>query len=206
MWGYMYESSMHNAAETSDKPPALLSSEVEKYLEPRIEPEIVLCLKKRPSADMDEHSLLDCVDWIGTGFEIVQSPYPQWNFELPDTIACGGLHAGFYLGHTVKLANSPKQLLDWVNAFKTATLTLRCDGGFISSGLTNTVLGSPLLALKEILAVIENHPAAEDVQIQAGEMIATGTITDAFPVKPGQIWESSFGGDLPLEDTTITIV
>ena len=43
------------------------------YCEPRVEPEIVIALKSTPSADMDERTIANCIDWIAPGFEIVDS-------------------------------------------------------------------------------------------------------------------------------------
>ena len=49
------------------------------FAEPRIEPEIMFGLSKAPSPNMAKPALLDCIDWIALGYEIVQSIYPGWN-------------------------------------------------------------------------------------------------------------------------------
>jgi 2-oxo-3-hexenedioate decarboxylase len=36
----------------------------------------------------------------------------------------------------------------------------------------------------------------------AGEVVTTGTITDALPVKPGETWSTEISG-LPLQNLTI---
>jgi hypothetical protein len=51
--------------------------------QPKIEPEIVFGLGAAPLAGMDERELLDCVDWIALGFELVSSIYPDWNSGPP---------------------------------------------------------------------------------------------------------------------------
>ena len=57
--------------------------------EPRIEPEIVFRLAVAPVAGMDERALLESVDWVAHGFEVVQStghcqglPGPGFSFSI----------------------------------------------------------------------------------------------------------------------------
>ena len=57
------------------------------FAEPRIEPEIVFGLSAAPSPDMDEAALMDCIDWVAHGYEIVQSIFPRWKFKPEDTVA-----------------------------------------------------------------------------------------------------------------------
>ena len=46
-------------------------------VQPRIEPEIVFKLKAAPSLTDEPLRLLDAVEWIAAGFEIVQSHFPK---------------------------------------------------------------------------------------------------------------------------------
>ena len=39
--------------------------------------------------------------------------------------------------------------------------------------------------------------------LAAGEIVTTGTLTDAWPVAPGEIWASDYG-TLGLEGLTVT--
>jgi len=57
--------------------------------EPRIEPEIVFRLAAAPVAGMDERTMLESVDWVAHGFEVVQStghcqglPGPGFSFSI----------------------------------------------------------------------------------------------------------------------------
>jgi len=184
MWGWMYEGSV-------DVEPSEHSVPADAFVLPRIEPEILLHLTTAPSAAMDESELLACCDWIGTGFEIVQSPFPDWRFKLADAAAAGALHAGFWVTETAPVGNG----FDWIEGLKTATCDLLRDGESVGAGRMDVVLGGPLLALKAILAVIENDPDAPSVA--AGELIATGTLVDGIPVAAGERWESRIEG-LPL--------
>src|SRR5215472_14184786 len=74
------------------------------FAEPRIEPEIMFGLGKTPSANMDKSALLDCIDWIALGYEIVQSIFPGWKFALSDTIAANALHGALLVGNRHAIA------------------------------------------------------------------------------------------------------
>jgi len=86
MWGYVYDRTVHYRAELGD----IFS--LMHLVEPRIEPEIVFRLAVAPVAGMDERTLLESVDWVAHGFEVVQSIFPGWRFSVPDTVAAFGLH------------------------------------------------------------------------------------------------------------------
>jgi 2-oxo-3-hexenedioate decarboxylase len=51
-----------------------------------------------------------------------------------------------------------------------------------------------------VLARYPTHPP-----LQPGEIITTGTITDAWPVTPGERWSSDYG-ELPLRGLTLQFV
>jgi 2-oxo-3-hexenedioate decarboxylase len=77
---------------------------VRDFAEPRIEPEIMFGLRNAPSPNMNEPALLDCIDWIALGYEIVQSIYPGWQFAASDTIAANGLHGALLVGNRHEIA------------------------------------------------------------------------------------------------------
>ena len=74
IWGYVYDSTVHELGNTASLP-------LTGFSEPRIEPEIVCGLARAPAPDMDEPALLSCVEWVAHGFEIVQSIFPRWQFS-----------------------------------------------------------------------------------------------------------------------------
>src|SRR5690606_9212138 len=75
IWGPMYAAGImaRSAGEIASLSAAL-------FVEPRIEPEIVLRVAAPPRAGMSDAELLGCIDAVGHGFEIVQSIYPGWKF------------------------------------------------------------------------------------------------------------------------------
>ena len=67
--------------------------------------------------------------------------------------------------------------------------------------LGEIVLGSPLAALGHLVALLSTQPEA--APLAAGEIISTGTLTDAHPVAPGEAWSTEIRG-LPLSGMRLT--
>ncbi len=169
------------------------------YVEPRIEPEIVLGLVAAPEADMDEMELMSCIGWVAHGFEIVQSLFPGWAFRFEDCVAAFGLHAGLLVGPRVAVA--PADHAVWLERLSTFSLHLSRDGIEVDVGHAANVLDGPVSALRYLVEVISLDPGA--TPLSAGEIITTGTVTRAFPVYSGERWTTSLHGiDLPGMDVT----
>ena len=92
IWGYVYDRTVRDL--TSDPHEVSLKG----LAEPRIEPEIMFGLGAPPVPGMDEQELIGCIDWVAHGFEIVQSIFPNWSFQAPDTVAAYGLHGRLFIG------------------------------------------------------------------------------------------------------------
>lgn len=190
MWGTMYESTCVRATGSS----ATCSlARYKTFCEPRIEPEIAFGLKRSLSSKDSLEEILAGIEWIAHGFEIVHTHYPGWRFEASDTKADNGLHGAYFLGDP----KSPKELgaglIEKLAGFKVELLR---DGEVRDRGTGANVLGSPLSALRHLLAVLEKD--RHTTTIQPGEIVTTGTLTDAQPVKPGETWTTRLEGlDLP---------
>jgi len=57
-------------------------------------------------------------------------------------------------------------------------------------GIGANVLGSPLLALAFLIEVLDQ----QGEKLQPGEIVTTGTLTDAHPVAPGEAWSTDLHG------------
>jgi 2-keto-4-pentenoate hydratase len=183
IWGAMYAHSVTPAANLA------AGFSLRPFVQPKIEPELVLHLHRTPPLGADESTLLSCIDWIAHGFEIVQSHFANWKFTAADAVADGSLHGALLLGE-------PQFLTTWgsdVQAqLRTCELALFCDGQHVQSGVGSNVLGSPLAALAHLVALLaEQGPQAA---LQAGEMVTTGTVTAAYDVAPGQTWHTTLHG------------
>jgi 2-oxo-3-hexenedioate decarboxylase len=180
IWGHVYDTTVTDAT----------SLDLAGLLQPRIEPEIQLHFARTPPITQDESAILACVDWIACGFEIVQCPFPDWTFTAADSVAAYALHGRLVVGRRVQVAD----LEDVVAKLRRFTLTLSRDDQVQATGNGSDVLDSPLLAVAHLLEV---------APIQAGEIVTTGTLTNAFPVEAGQTWSSTVDG-LEVPGTTVT--
>jgi len=160
-----------------------------RFVNPRIEPEVVFKLKAPVPASEDPLDLLSAVEWMAPGFEVVQSPFPEWKFKLPDCTAAFGLHGGLVVGTTMAITDADRAKI--ANLLPRATVTLSRDGKIVERGAGANVLGSPALALGYLAQAIVKQP--QFPRLAAGEIVTTGTITDAWPVKNGEIWSSDYG-------------
>jgi 2-oxo-3-hexenedioate decarboxylase len=171
------------------------------YLEPRIEPEIVLGLSAPPTADMDEAALMSCIGWMAHGFEIVQSLFPAWRFKGADCVAAFGLHGALLCGPKLAIQASARNgVLQALTGF---TIELSRDGTVIDTGQASNVLGGPVSALRHLVQAIAADPEA--APLLPGDVITTGTVTRAFPVRPGERWTTIVTGlDLPGMDVSFS--
>jgi 2-oxo-3-hexenedioate decarboxylase len=184
IWGYVYDSTVRDL-EGADAAFALAG-----LAQPRIEPEIVFKLEAAPTADMDESALLDCIEWVAHGFEIVQSIFPGWRFAPADTVAGFGLHGALLIGPRRPIA--PPNATDWRRSLAGFEIDLLRDGAVIDHGRAANVLDGPVSALRHLVALLAEDRA--NPPLAAGEIVTTGTLTRAFPVAPGERWSTRLAG------------
>src|ERR1700719_2296852 len=133
IWGYVFDRSVRDLAATEALPLAPFS-------EPRIEPEIVFGLAAAPSAQMDETALSSCIEWVGLGFEIVQSIFPGWKFSAADTVAANGVHGALLIGPRHPFA---PDMAEWQPTLSAFEIDLNCGGRLIDRGRGEKALGGP---------------------------------------------------------------
>ncbi len=190
IWGYATDRTTRALAQTA-------TINAADFPEPRIEPEIMFGLRTAPSPDMSVDALLDCIDWLALGYEIVQSIYPGWKFTAADVVAANGVHGCLLIGNRHAVAPRKTEWLQELAAFKVA---LHCDGTVSQRGGGALVLGSPLNALSHLVDLLAKDP--HNSPLRVGEIISTGTLTLAMPVSAGQTWTAKASG-IPLEDISI---
>jgi 2-oxo-3-hexenedioate decarboxylase len=81
------------------------------------------------------------------------------------------------------------------SALPRVEMVLRKGDEIVDRGIGEIVLGSPLSALGHLVELLARQPWA--APLAAGEIISTGTFTDAHPVAPGEAWRTELTG-LPL--------
>jgi 2-oxo-3-hexenedioate decarboxylase len=165
---------------------------------PRIEPEVVFGFAQPPQPGMDEAALLGCLAWVAHGIEIVQSHCDGWQFTAPDTVADGALHARLFVGPRRPVSDWPTLGAD----LAAMPMGLACDGREVDRGVGANVLDGPLTALR--LWVDEMARRTPAWRVAAGDLVSTGTITDAWPIAAGQRW-TTHPGDARLPGLTLEV-
>jgi 2-oxo-3-hexenedioate decarboxylase len=190
IWGYITNRTTHELAST----PAL---RIEDFVAPRIEPEIMFGLRAAPLPGMSEAALLDCIEWVAFGYEVVQSIFPGWKFAAPDAVAAHCVHGALVIG--ARHAIAPRKT-EWQHELAKFSVELYCNGKLSQTGSGALVLDSPLLALRSLPELLAND--MHNPPLRAGEIISTGTLTLAMPVSAGESWTAKVSG-IPLEDIAL---
>jgi 2-oxo-3-hexenedioate decarboxylase len=182
IWGFVYDTTLFRPR--GGRASAGLAS----FAAARIEPEIVLHFKAPPPVTRDEAAIVDCIDWIALGFEIVHSPFPDWKFKVADTVAANGMHGTLIVGDPVAVASIP----DCAKRLREFRVALRKGDAVAAEGGGANVLDSPLLALAHFVDVLARLP--QFPPLAAGEVVTTGSLTSALLVAPGETWSTTLSG------------
>ncbi|MBF6567886.1 MAG: 4-oxalocrotonate decarboxylase [Candidatus Binataceae bacterium] len=141
---------------------------------PRVEPEIVVTMRKRlqgPGATAAD--VIDALGDVRCGIEILDSRYENFKFTLQDVVADNASSGRFVLGKSVIAASQ-------IDLVKEACV-LKIDGQQVAAATGEAVMGHPA----EAIAWAANFLADRGQAIEAGWIIMTGGMTDAYPIKPG---------------------
>ncbi|MGI4847193.1 MAG: 2-keto-4-pentenoate hydratase [Janthinobacterium lividum] len=199
IWAPMYESTVRYAVDNHG------IQSLQGAQQPRIEPEIVFCLGSAPGPDDTIDTIAENIEWMAHGFEIIVSPFPNWKFAAADAIAAFGMHGTLIIGEPKMLSSASRRNLSAVLA--TASISMSCGrkGGFSlrGAGFGSDVLESPVHALWHLHQTLQAQP--QFAPLAAGEIITTGTWTEAFTVEPGQTWSTAFSG-VPIPGLTVSFV
>lgn len=182
IWAHIWAHTVH-AARAGE-----FTLDARAFVQPRVEPEIVFKLRAAVPLCRDPAAILEAVEWIAPGEEIVQSHFPDWKFSAPDCAAAFGLHGALVLGTAVTVDETNRT--GFASGLSTFELSLSRDGVAIDRGTGSNVLGSPALALGHLAEVLAAQPRLPP--LAPGEIITTGTITDAWPASPAETWSADF--------------
>jgi len=167
------------------------------FVEPRIEPEIVFGFARAPNAGMDDAAMLDCMEWVAHGYEIVQSVFPNWKFTPADTAAVNAMHGALLIGKRHPVA--PRKA-DWLRELPAFEIDLYCNGTLADRGRAANVLDGPASALRHLVQSLAQDSLSPP--LAAGDIVTTGTLTRALPIKPGETWSTTLRG-IPLEGISL---
>ena len=185
VWAHMYDDTVSYADD------GRASVSVGRMCAPRIEPEIVFKLASPIDVgNLDAAAILGCVEWLAIGFEIVDSVFADWKFQPTDFVAAFGLHAALVVGEPRRLGAS--SLPAWVDKLGQFRVRVLRNGAPMAAGSGRNSLRSPALCLGELASAIAKRPGEEP--LSAGELVSSGTLTEALPISPDETWEVEVEG------------
>jgi len=158
---------------------------------PRLEPEIAFRLKAPLAAGItDLARILESIEWVAPSFEIVDCHFADWKFQSADSAADFALHWRLVVGapHPVKSAEIP----GLVAQLRDCRVMLSRNNEERDRGVGANALGHPAAALAHLAAVLAGQP--QFAPLAADEIVTTGTLTAALPIRPGETWTSSYEG------------
>ena len=150
LWAHVWSRTLH-FAENGQAQVSLA-----QMAHPRIEPEVVFKLRAEIPVTDDPNIVLDGVEWVAAGFEIVQSHFPDWKFSAADCAADFGLHGALIVGKPIPVDRNNRRAL--VGLLESFTLTLRRRGKVMETGTGAVVLGNPALAISHLAGVLAQQP------------------------------------------------
>ena len=188
-WAHMYDDTVQYA----EKNAAVLS--LGHMRSPKIEPEIVFKLKTPLSPGAQEPPVvLNAVEWLALGFEIIDCMFVDWKFQPVDFVAAFGFHAALVVGDPRPL--EPEIIPTLVDELPRFKVRLLKDGQLVEEGSGRNSLRSPALCLGELAAAISRQPTTEP--LAAGELVSSGSLTESRRIAPGETWTAVVDGlELP---------
>ena len=195
VWAHMYDDTVHYAGGNSAE------LRLPYYRSSKIEPEIVFKLKQPlASAGLDAAAVLQNVEWLAIGFEIIDCPYPDWQFKPADFVAAYGLHLALVVGQPLPLDSELASTL--ANDLAGFKVRISKDGQFVEEGSGKNSLRSPALCLAELAGAMLRRPGT--APLSAGELVSTGTLTAGHPITRGETWQVEVDG-LPVSGLTLRL-
>jgi len=133
---------------------------------------------------------------VAHGFEIVHTHFADWKFRLADCFADDGLHGRLFVGPRVPI----ERFADPAAELRALKVELLRDDVVVDRGEGSIVLDGPVDALRQWVDAMYAQP--QHWPIRAGDIVTTGTITDAWPMRPGMRFRTRLS-DQRLCDLTL---
>lgn len=149
-------------------------------VQPRIEPEIAVVVGEPLSSSMTITEVRDACQEVRLGLEVVDPVWRDYQFTLEENTADGSSAAYVVVGDQVveeaDLAGLP--------------VTLSVDGRDVARGNTGAAMGHPLIATRWLAGALRSRGRS----LRPGDVVFTGGLTQAVPVRPGAEVTADFHG------------
>lgn len=195
VWAHMYDDTVHYTESNST------TLTLPKARSLKIEPEIVFGLREQVvGGKPDATAALAAVEWLALGFEIIDCPFPDWQFQPSDFVASFGLHAALVIGERLQVGrDNIATLVETLAKFK---VRMSKNGEFVEEGSGRNSLKSPALCLAELSTATAKRFPAEP--LSGAEIVSSGTLTAGHSLEKNDLWKAELGG-LPLPPLTLRL-
>ncbi|HLW87503.1 MAG TPA: hypothetical protein VKR57_03355 [Terriglobales bacterium] len=185
VWAHMYDDTVHQSSNNH----ATLALAHSHSL--KVEPEIVFGLKQPILSEThDATTALESTDWLAMGFEIIDCPFPGWQFQPSDFVASFGLHAALVIGDRMPVRT--EMIPKLVGELPRFQVRVSKNGEFVEEGSGKNSLRSPALCLAELgAAILRRFPSQP---LSAGEIVSSGTLTAGHLAVQGDLWTAEVEG------------
>jgi 2-oxo-3-hexenedioate decarboxylase len=148
---------------------------VADHIQPRAEPEIVFII----GADLagpavTSSAVLAATASVAVGIEILDSRFTDYRFTMPDVVADNTSAGRYLVGPGVPAAGIDLRLVGVV---------LELGGQVVATAAGAAALGHPAAAVAWLVRSL----AAEDEGLRAGDIVLSGGLTAAVPVRAGDV-------------------
>ena len=148
--------------------------EVADHVHPRVEAEVAFVLSADlPAVDCTPEDVVAATAYLVPAIEIIDSRFEAFKFDLPSVIADNSSSARFVVG-----ANGVR--VDEVDR-TTLGLALVRNGELLTTGASAAVMGDPAAAVSTVANIVGSLGA----RLEAGMVVLSGGITEAFAIEPG---------------------
>jgi 2-oxo-3-hexenedioate decarboxylase len=146
-----------------------------ELIQPRAEPEIVFFLGRDLAGPaVTASDVLAATAGVATGIEILDSRFLDYRFTMPDVIADNTSAGRFVIGAPV-----PPGGID----LRLAGVVFEHNGEVAATAAGAAALGHPAAAVAWLVRSL----AAEGTGLQAGQIVLSGGLTAAVPLRPGDV-------------------
>jgi 2-keto-4-pentenoate hydratase len=154
--------------------------EMARFLQPRIEAEVILVLAHDLGSGTTEADVLAATANARPSLEIIDSRIKDWRLSLIDTVADNASSGAFVMGEGVDI--SSLELAD-------VETVVRINGVEAARGLGSAALGHPARAA----AWLANRLGDFGLVLGAGSVVMTGSLHASIPVSAGDDVIADFG-------------
>lgn len=161
--------------------------EAERFIAPRIEPEISVVLgRDLAGPGVTAVQALAAIDCALASIEVIDSRVADWRITVADSVADNASFGAVVFG------SRPRAWSD-IDPILTGCV-VQVGGRVVASGAGGAVLGDPLNAL----VWLANALGSRGTVMRAGSVVMLGSVCAAIPVAPGDVVRADFAGLGPV--------